>query len=586
MEKRALLVYPEFPSSYWSFRYALDFVNRKSVMPPLGLLTIAAMFPDGWEIKLVDMNVESLTDEDLAWATHVFTSTMVVQQESFCQVVRRSAQFGLPVIAGGPHPTSYQEEIERAVPGLVSVFFSGEAEEVLGELLSDLEAGKARQVYAGPRLGNKYLTDVSRSPRPRFDLLKLERYRSMAVQFTRGCPYDCEFCDITKLYGRVPRIKTSAQITAELECLYELGWRRSVMFVDDNFIGNKKEAMELLLELGRWQKEHGYPFDFYTEATIELAWQPRMLPAMNEAGFSMVFVGIESPNDEALTTTKKPQNLRRGESARDFLLRSIREIQRGGLEVSAGFIVGLDGDREFDSHIDFIQEAGIPMAMAGLLVAIKGTNLWNRLKREGRLLGLEHSGSNTDFELNFKPQLPRQLLFEEYQRVVSTLYSPTLSAYFKRSLTLIENLGPTRGGGVMKSGRAEEIKALFKSLWRQGLSRQGPSYLAFLAKVLWQRPEAFPLAVSLAINGYHFQKMTDQTIAVWKFGQYLEHLKAELAALGSGNYRKLRRLVANIRGQAAKRLRRIHPDFRARLATSLNEFLAALAGIGEIAPGE
>jgi len=515
----ALLVSPKFPPSYWGYTYALDFVGKKSAMPPLGLLTVAAMFPPhDWHLKVVDMNVEPLTDTDLMWADYVFTSTMIVQKQSFYEVVKRCNQHHIPVIAGGPHPTSYQAEIKQEAGGTVSHFLSGEVEHIFEDFLADLRRGTAKAVYEGPRTDHRVQTDITQTPLPRYDLICLEDYGSMAVQFSRGCPFDCEFCDITKLFGRVPRTKTNAQFLAEFDRLYELGWRDAVFVVDDNFIGNKRDAMRLLPAIVAWQQERHYPFDLSTETSVNLIEIPGMLEAMVEAGFTMTFLGIESPNDAALENTVKKQNTNRGESARDYLLRAVHTIQAHGIEVTAGFIIGLDQDREFQPHIDFIQAAGIPRAMTGLLTALKKTDLYNRLEKEGRLLH-ESSGNNVSVELNFVPELDREVLIREYKRVLGELYDPSLKHFFDRCLTLFAHLKPRRR---LIRIRQTEIRAFVRSMRRQLWSRQqGPTYFWFLVRVLLRYPHMLANAVRLAIMGYHFEKITYQEVAIDDFKQYL-----------------------------------------------------------------
>ena len=347
----ALLVYPEFPPSYWGYNYALHFIGRKSNMPPLGLLTVAGLFPKNYNLKVVDMNVAPLLDKDLEWADVIFTSTMVVQKDSYFEVVERSNRANTPIVSGGPHPTSYREEIVSAMQergGWVGHFLFGEVEESFDDFLTDFENGNARDVYTEPKK-----PDVTKTPLPRYDLLNLKDYGSMALQFSRGCPFDCEFCDITKLFGRVPRTKTNEQVLAEFDLLHNLGWRGAMFLVDDNFIGNKRDAMQLLPAISEWQEARGFPFQLYTETSVNLVDIPGMLDGMAEAGFIMTFLGIESPNDEALQKTVKQQNTSKDESAESYLLRAIRKIQEAGLEATAGFIVGLDGDKEFQSHIDF-----------------------------------------------------------------------------------------------------------------------------------------------------------------------------------------------------------------------------------------
>ena len=512
----ALLVYPEFPPSYWGYNYALDFIGRKSNMPPLGLLTVAGLFPKDYHLKVVDMNAAPLLDADLAWADVVFTSTMIVQKDSLFEVVERSNRANKPVVSGGPHPTSYREEIMSAMQergGWVDHFLFGEVEESFDDFLTDLANGNAKNLYPEPRK-----PDVTKTPLPRYDLINLRNYGSMALQFSRGCPFDCEFCDITKLFGRVPRTKTNEQMLAEFNLLHQLGWRGAMFLVDDNFIGNKRDAMQLLPSISEWQEARDFPFQLYTETSVNLVDIPGMLDGMAEAGFIMTFLGIESPNDAALQKTVKQQNTSKDESAESYLLRAIRKIQEAGLEATAGFIVGLDGDKEFQSHIDFIQKAGIPRAMAGLLTALKQTNLYKRLEGEGRLLS-ESSGNNVSAELNFVPELDREVLIEEYKRILRVLYEPSLRGYFERCLTLFRNWRPKRR--TVRIGKME-VRALLKSMKQQLFSRkQGPDYLWFLIRVLMRYPRRLPDAVLFAILGYHHEKVTSQQIAVDSFKQYL-----------------------------------------------------------------
>lgn len=512
----ALLVYPEFPPSYWGYNYALHFIGRKSNMPPLGLLTVAGLFPKDYRLKVVDMNVAPLLDEDLEWADVIFTSTMVVQKDSYFEVVERCNRANTPIVSGGPHPTSYRDEIVSIMQergGWVDHFLFGEVEESFEDFLTDLQNGNTKDVYSEPRK-----PDVTKTPLPRYDLLNLNDYGSMALQFSRGCPFDCEFCDITKLFGRVPRTKANEQVLAEFNLLHRLGWRGAMFLVDDNFIGNKRDAMRLLPAVTEWQEARDFPFQLYTETSVNLVDIPGMLDGMADAGFIMTFLGIESPNDEALQKTVKQQNTSKDESAESYLLRAIRKIQEAGLEATAGFIVGLDGDKEFQSHIDFIQKAGIPRAMAGLLTALKQTNLYKRLETEGRLLG-ESSGNNVSVELNFVPELDREVLIEEYKRILRVLYEPSLKGYFERCLTLFENWHPKRR--TVRIGKME-VRALLRSMKQQLLSRrQGPTYLWFLIRVLMRHPRRLPDAVLFAILGYHHEKVTSQQIAVDSFKQYL-----------------------------------------------------------------
>jgi radical SAM superfamily enzyme YgiQ (UPF0313 family) len=334
------------------------------------------------------------------------------------------------------------------------------------------------------------------------------------VQFCRGCPWECEWCDITKLFGRVTRTKTNTQMINEFQLLYDLGWRGPVFLVDDNFIGNRRNALRLLPDLAQWQKEHDYPFPLCTEASVDLVEHPELLNALPEAGFNLIFCGIETLSLEALLTMKKRQNTRKADGGYEehYLLHAVRKIQAQGIEVAAGFILGADGDTEasFDAHIEFIQTAGVVMAMEGLLTVLKETGLYKRLEQEGRLLQ-ESTGNNVSATLNFIPQLERDTLITGYKRVLSTLYDPTLRNYFERCWVLIQHLPPANYR-VRQVG-SRDVKAFLKTLWRQLLSRQGPAYASFLARVLRHRPRMFPEAVRFAIEGYHFEKVTRQVVA-------------------------------------------------------------------------
>ena len=514
-----LLVYPKFPLSYWGFQFAMDFVGRKAFMPPLGLVTVAGMFPrETYTLRVVDMNVETLSDTHLAWADVVMTSTMIVQQESLYDVVRRCNKKGIPIVAGGPHPTSYYNDIkqELGTHHRIDHYMFGEVEATFPRFLDDLARGEAQEVYYElNRPDGKVLKpDIGGTPLPRYDLLDLEAYHMATVQFCRGCPWECEWCDITKLFGRVTRTKTNAQMINEFQLLYDLGWRGPVFLVDDNFIGNRRNALRLLPDLAQWQKEHDYPFPLCTEASVDLVEHPELLNALPEAGFNLIFCGIETLSLEALLTMKKRQNTRKADGGYEehYLLHAVRKIQAQGIEVAAGFILGADGDTEasFDAHIEFIQTAGVVMAMEGLLTVLKETGLYKRLEQEGRLLQ-ESTGNNVSATLNFIPQLERDTLIAGYKRVLSTLYDPTLRNYFERCWVLIQHLPPANYR-VRQVG-SRDIKAFLKTLWRQLLSRQGPAYASFLARVLRHRPRMFPEAVRFAIEGYHFEKVTRQVVA-------------------------------------------------------------------------
>ena len=503
----ALLVYPEHPPTFWGADHALEISGVKATHPPLGLLTVAAMFPARYELRVVDTNVTALHDADLEWADLVFTSTMITQHVSLRAVVERCNRAGVPVVAGGPHPTTFHKEI-----GGIDYFVLDEVEEIFAEFLRDLEGGTAKRVYRETRK-----PDVTRTPVPRFDLIDIENYATMAVQFSRGCPFDCEFCDIIKLYGRVPRTKSPEQVVEELGSLYRLGWRGPVFLVDDNFIGNKRDALELLPAIAEWQKTRGYPFTLSTEASANLALMDAMMDAMIEAGFNTVFVGIETPNPKALLKTKKQQNTNKTQE--NYLYHAVRKIQQHGMQVQGGFILGLDSDDEgvFDAQIEFIQETGIPVAPIYLLTALKGTDMYERMKSEDRLL---EAPLGTDaMPLNFKTELEYGTLIDGYKRVIATLYDPTLENYFSRCLTLFRHLKPLRH--LRKRKSRTEIDAAFMRVRRRLSARQLPAYTKFIAKVSKDYPSMLPDAIYLAAMGYHFEKITRQQIAIHDFLGFL-----------------------------------------------------------------
>ena len=511
--RNALLVYPECPPSNWGINFALEMLGAKAAFPPLGLLTVAAMFPPKYDLRVVDMNVSPLKDSDLDWADMVFTSTMIVHRESLQKVIERCHHAGVPVVAGGPYPTSNHQDIAG-----VDHFVLDEAEETFPRFLRDLDKGRAEFIYREPRK-----PDVTRTPIPRFDLIELSDYSAMCVQFSRGCPFDCEFCDITKLYGRVPRTKSPQQIVEEFEALYRLGWRGYLFLVDDNFIGNRRDALHLLPAIAEWQRAHGYPFRLFTEASVNLARMDSVMDAMIEAGFNGVFLGIETPNPKALAITKKPQNINGREQ--DYLLNAVRKIQHKGMQVMGGFILGLDGDDErvFDAQIQFIQDAGIPMALVGLLAALKGTDLYTRLQSENRLLDVPVGTSAT--ALNFVPQMDPRTLIEGYLRVVSTIYDPSLENYFERCLTLFKHLKPPPH--VTPSLKENALYLALMTVRRHLSPDQLPAYGRYIAKVSKDHPSMLPEAIRLAALGYHFEKLTRVQIAHQGFEEFLA---AELTA--------------------------------------------------------
>ncbi|MDA8434341.1 MAG: DUF4070 domain-containing protein [Nitrospiraceae bacterium] len=490
---KALLVYPEFPDTFWSFRHALKFINRKASSPPLGLLTIAAMLPDDWEKKLVDMNVEALRDDHLGWADVVFVSAMSVQKESVKGVIARCRTAGVRIVAGGPLFTT-----EHEAYGEVDHLVLNEAEITLPRFLEDFRNGVAGHFYATDQWA-----DLRTTPVPLWWLVNMKKYASINIQYSRGCPFNCEFCDITLLCGRVPRTKDRDQIVGELDSVYARGFRGQVFFVDDNFIGNKKKLREEILPaIAVWMERRKHPFSFNTQASIELSDHEDLMRLMVQAGFDVVFVGIETPNEQSLAECSKFNNRDRD------LLASVRKIQQAGLEVQGGFIVGFDNDPVtiFDTQIRFIQRSGVVTAMVGVLIALPRTQLYERLKKEKRLLK-ETTGNNTDFATNFIPKMDYDLLIDGYKRVLRTLYSP--AQYYERVRTFLKGFIPKQK--KVFHIRANYLGAFAKSILILGIvGKERFQYWRLLIWTLSRRPRLLPQAVTLAIYGYHFRKVFEK----------------------------------------------------------------------------
>jgi radical SAM superfamily enzyme YgiQ (UPF0313 family) len=488
----ALLVYPKFPDTYWSFRYALSFEGKRAAQPPLGLMTVAALLPAAWKRRLIDTNVERLKDADLAWADVVLLSGMHVQRDDLLAIVRRCRAHGVRTVVGGPITSSLPRAELEADHVVI-----GEAEEVVADLARELEAGTARAVYeAGERPA------MHCSPMPDLSLIRMKRYSTMTVQYSRGCPFNCEFCDIIEIYGRRPRTKAVAQVLAEFDQLYAAGWRGPVFVVDDNFIGNKVRVRELLTAMAEWQRARRHPFRFITEASLNLADDRGLLQSMKDAGFASVFLGIETPDESSLAATQKLQNTRRD------LLETIAEIQKYGIEVMGGFILGFDTDREdiFDRLVEFIQKSAIPIAMVGLLQAMPGTQLHRRLTREGRILHAG-GGNNTDCELNFLPRMNAQRLVEGYRSVLQRIYSR--EAYYERVRGYLKRCRPQYRSHLSLGN----VRALVLSVVRQGiLGRAQLSYWKFVLTAAMRYRRSFGAAMTMAVMGYHFQMITEQVL--------------------------------------------------------------------------
>jgi radical SAM superfamily enzyme YgiQ (UPF0313 family) len=499
---KILLVYPQYPDTFWSFRHALRIVAKRAAFPPLGLLTVAAMLPQGWEKKLVDLNVTSLTDEDIKWADYVFISAMGIQRKSAREVIGRCEKLETKVVAGGPLFTALPEEFEE-----VDHLVLDEAEITLAPFLEDLEKGCASHIYT-----SKERPDIGKTPLPLWSLLDSKKYSTMNIQYSRGCPYNCEFCDIIVLNGNKPRTKGKDQILAELDALYNLGWREGVFVVDDNFIGNKRKLKEEILPaIIEWQRRRKYPNGLLTEASMNLADDEELMRLMVEAGFNTVFIGIESPNEESLAECSKHQN--RG---RD-LIASVKKIQNHGLQVQGGFILGFDSDPDsiFKSQIDFIQKSGIVVAMVGLLNAPRGTKLYQRLKKENRLLeGV--SGDNTDCSMNFIPRMDRETLIDGYKHILTTIYSS--KQYYERVKILLKEYKPQRKKGVSQL-KFWHIWAVVRSMWFLGIKDRGRGhYWRFLASILLKQPRSFPISMGFAVSGFHFRMVARKLCVVSKVG--------------------------------------------------------------------
>ncbi len=491
---KILLVYPETPSTFWSFSNALKFVSKKAAEPPLGLITIAALLPQEWDKKLIDMNVARLENKHIEWADYVFLSGMSIHINSFRDVVRRCNKLSTKVVAGGPLCTTQYKDFLG-----IDHFILNEAEITLPLFLKDLEEGKPKFLYSSDEF-----PDVSTSPVPMWELLEMKKYASMSMQYSRGCPYDCEFCSITMLNGRRPRTKSKKQFLNELNVIYQQGWRGAISVVDDNFIGNKvKLKKEILPALISWLEEKKYPFQFITEVTFNLADDEELSDLMVKAGFHDIFIGIETPNEESLVECGKSPNLKR-----DYV-QSVHKLQRKGFVVSGGFIVGFDSDppQIFDQQINFIQKSGITSAMVGILNAPYGTKLFERLKSENRLLD-SFTGNNMDASINFVPQMKYADLMKGYTKIINTIYAH--KEYYERLKRFLKNYRiPEWKTGFLTLA---EIKAFIKLVWILGFLEKGKLHFwKILFYSLFKHPQKFSLAMTLVVYGFHFRRIA-QTI--------------------------------------------------------------------------
>ncbi len=476
---RVLLIYPLFPKSFWSFEKSLALVDRKALLPPLSLITVAAILPQEWEFKLVDRNIRNVREAEWDWAELVIVSGMIVQREDLATQIKEAKLRNKTVAVGGPYATSTPEKLKDTG---VDYLVLDEGEITLPMFVAALERGESSGVF---RSAEK--PDVTQTPIPRYDLVEFEAYDNMSIQFSRGCPFQCEFCDIIVLYGRKPRTKTPQQLLAELQRLYDLGWRGSVFMVDDNFIGNKRNVKLLLKELKEWMKEKEYPFTFDTEASVDLAKDEELMELMIDCGFKKVFLGIETPDESSLSLTQKFQN------TRDPLSESVDKITKTGLQVMAGFIIGFDGEKSGagDRIVHFVEQTGIPLAMFSMLQVLPNTALWTRLEKEGRLLATETGNINQTTLMNFIPTRPIEEIAKEYVNGFLTLYEP--KAYQERIFRYFMKLGSPKYRTQRKLDR-KSLSALLTMCWRQGVVRDTRwKFWINLIKLIQHNPKVIPL---------------------------------------------------------------------------------------------
>jgi radical SAM superfamily enzyme YgiQ (UPF0313 family) len=465
---KALLLYPQFPQSFWSYNRYLQMAGLKALLPPLGIITVAAMLPEDWEIRFTDRNVESETEADWQWCDLVIVSAMMAQRMDFLALIRKGVALGKKVAVGGPYPTSIpQDALEAGAQYLVL----DEGELTIPMFLSAIAQGEPQGVF---RSAEK--PDVTSTPMPRFELLKQKAYLTMSIQFSRGCPFNCEFCDIITLYGRKPRTKTPAQTLGELQRLFDLGWRGPLFIVDDNFIGNQRNVKLFLRELIPWMEARNYPFVLLTEASINLADDPELLDLMRRAGFFAVFLGIETPDEDSLKVTRKLQN------TRSPMIEACQKINEAGLLIYAGFIIGFDGERKGagDRIQAFVDATRIHQPMLGILQAPPNTALWDRLEREERLDKIfddRHSGDQNSL-MNFIPTRPKADIAQEYIDAMWTMYDPP--NYLKRCMDQCLNIADP------------------------SFKRQWSNFTLKLFRVLIRKPKLFDLYVSMCAEGEHF----------------------------------------------------------------------------------
>jgi radical SAM superfamily enzyme YgiQ (UPF0313 family) len=499
---RALLINPKFPESYWDLSHSLPILGIRYWQPPLPLLTVAALLPTDWSLRVIDENIDPVTDEDILAADIVMLTGMIVQRDAMWVLLGRCRDLNRPTVVGGPYVTSTPESVPA------DHIVQGEGEEVIPRLAADLQNGSAL-----PRYIAIAKPSIAGLKPPRYDLIDVQNYGDLAIQFSRGCPFLCEFCDIISLYGRVPRTKTIEQVTAELDALYKTGFRGEVHFVDDNFIGNKKLVKQVLPEIAKWQCENGTPFNFYTEASVNLAEDDKLIDLMIDAGFKSVFIGIETPSQESLKETRKVQNLKID------LIEALHHVHKRGMMVMAGFILGFDneGPNIFQRMIDFVERSGVSMAMVGQLVAVPRTPLYDRLKLEGRLRDIQPGDAFGP--TNIVTIIPPRQMATGFRQVIRSIYSP--SAYYDR---VRKNLDLLRPRGPDRKLRAMDYARALRSMWAQGVkSNYRTIYWKFLFWALTRHPGKLRFAILESIYGHHFIVYSNETV-VPRLGEIIEQL--------------------------------------------------------------
>ncbi len=528
---RTLLLYPQFPKTFWSFEKILELVDRKVLLPPLGLVTVAAILPQEWEFKLVDHNVREITEAEWEWAEVVILSAMIVQKPDLLALIREAKQRGKRVAVGGPYPTSVPDD---ALMAGADYLILDEGEITLPMFVEAIATNQTHGIFRAD--GEK--PAVTETPIPRFDLLDFDAYDSMSVQFSRGCPFQCEFCDIIVLYGRKPRTKTPEQLIAELDCLYQLGWRRAIFMVDDNFIGNKRNVKLMLQALKGWMADHQYPFSLNTEASIDLAQDDELMQLMVDCNFNGVFLGIETPDADSLQLTKKFQN------TRNSLVDAVWKINHAGLRVMAGFIIGFDGEKPGagDRIVEFVEQTAIPTALFGILQALPNTALWHRLEKEGRLF--KHKGDGHQMALmNFVPTRSIEEIAQEYIRAFYALYEP--QRFLDRVYRHFLHMTPSPCKAPAQFPSWVDLRALSIVAWRQGVKRSTRwSFWRYLFSMIRHNPGVWDHYLTVCAHAEHFiefrqlvrgqieaQLAEYQVEAAQQLGQPDEQKKAEAIAL-------------------------------------------------------